>query len=61
MRPKKYALLLIGISIAFAIAIVVGARVTDGMAIHKNLTHFLIAAWMVPFTLLTAKGCRSCC
>ncbi|GAB5402417.1 MAG: hypothetical protein Aurels2KO_06480 [Aureliella sp.] len=61
MRVQKYAVLMIGISIAFAIAIIVGDRVTEGMAINSKLTHLLIAAWMVPFTLLSVKGCKSCC
>jgi ABC-type multidrug transport system permease subunit len=54
MKPKTALILNWVISIIFAIVIIFSDSLFGTE--NENLTFWLIAAWFIPFTLLTAAG-----
>ena len=53
MNLKKATYLNIGISILFAIAMVLSSYFLDGSDYEQTVTYLLIALWFIPFAFLS--------
>ncbi len=60
MRPSKYALLNIVISIVFAVAIILSSYLlknTEYVQYSDHVTYLLLALWFVPFSFFSRAVC----
>lgn len=56
MNEKKRASLLIGISIVFAIAMMVSSSLIEDGGTSQTVTYILLAIWWIPFSFLSAAA-----
>lgn len=52
MKPLRTAAWLIAVSLAFAMLIILADKLSDGTAWNQPLKWSLVAAWLVPFSLI---------
>lgn len=55
MKPLQSAAWLISVSLAFALLIILADKLSDGTTWNQPLKWSLVAAWFVPFSLITQR------
>ena len=59
MDLKKATYLNIGISILFAVAMILSSYFLDGSEFEQTATNLLIALWFIPFALLSRASLKA--